>query len=243
MQLDTLVIEATRRCTQMCGHCLRGDAEDCDMANSMLQRLFEQLDANQVDYINQITISGGEPLLNPDVIDECVRLMELHQIRCGGFYIATGAHNIPWDKVKKSIASIANLYAYCDDNEITAVNISNDEFHINDDNIVKMLKAFTFTSERDSNMRSDDKWLIPEGRLDGDSYYQGKARMFALPEHIEYGYSIYFNVNGDLIPGCDFSYEHQAKIAKYNVVQTDDAVENYIKYIKSLMKRAKQKSA
>lgn len=243
--IDTLVIEATRRCTQMCAHCLRGDAEDCDMPINNLQILFEQLDANQIDYIDQLTISGGEPLLNPEVIDDCVTLMERYGIQCGGFYIATGAHAIPMEKVKKAISSIANLYAYCDDNECSAVHISNDYYHTNDEKIVRLLKAFSFTSER-FDERYDDKYLIAEGRLDGNSDYSRKAPMFDLPDEDYPRYSIYLNCRGDLIQGCDFSYATQDKMAKqqnFNVIQTNDAVSNYIKYINGLMKRAKQKSA
>lgn len=61
--LDRAYIEVTRRCNMKCAHCLRGPAQNIDLS-------FEEVDAflDNFSFINQITLGGGEPTLNPDMI-------------------------------------------------------------------------------------------------------------------------------------------------------------------------------
>ena len=63
IQLDSLVIEVTRRCQLKCEHCLRGNAQKRDMSRDYIKDLFKK-----VGYISNLTFTGGEPSLVPHII-------------------------------------------------------------------------------------------------------------------------------------------------------------------------------
>jgi len=56
---DNLVLEVTRKCNMNCAHCLRGNAEDKDISFDLIDILLDNIDS-----INMITFTGGEPSLN-----------------------------------------------------------------------------------------------------------------------------------------------------------------------------------
>ena len=61
--LDSLMIELTRKCNLHCAHCYRGNQQDKDINLSALDNLFDQ-----VMYIGDLCLFGGEPLLNLSTI-------------------------------------------------------------------------------------------------------------------------------------------------------------------------------
>lgn len=60
MQINVynLVIEVTRRCNMCCTHCLRGDAQDLDISDEVLETVARNIQPSSV------TFTGGEPSLN-----------------------------------------------------------------------------------------------------------------------------------------------------------------------------------
>ena len=62
--ISNLVIEVTRKCNMFCDHCLRGDLQNIDLKKEYVDSLL-----NQVDQINNVTFSGGEPSLNIPIIE------------------------------------------------------------------------------------------------------------------------------------------------------------------------------
>lgn len=58
-----LGIEITRRCNLTCSHCIRGSAEALDINPEYIANVFKQ-----TDFIDTLYISGGEPLLVPDLL-------------------------------------------------------------------------------------------------------------------------------------------------------------------------------
>jgi MoaA/NifB/PqqE/SkfB family radical SAM enzyme len=65
MRLNNLVLEITRRCNMKCEHCMRGSAQRVDMSNQTLWNTLKDIDS-----INTLTITGGEPQLKPEAIIE-----------------------------------------------------------------------------------------------------------------------------------------------------------------------------
>ena len=51
------VIEVTRRCNMQCRHCLRGDAQNVDISNEIIDRFFDGFADGAV--IENVVFSGG----------------------------------------------------------------------------------------------------------------------------------------------------------------------------------------
>jgi len=60
MNIDNLIIEITRKCNFTCDHCLRGEAQNKDIDHKVIDALLD----NNIEYISNITFTGGEPSLN-----------------------------------------------------------------------------------------------------------------------------------------------------------------------------------
>ncbi len=54
-----LVVEITRKCQLQCGHCLRGDAQNINIGNTIITTLL-----NKTSDIEHLAFTGGEPTLN-----------------------------------------------------------------------------------------------------------------------------------------------------------------------------------
>lgn len=218
MELYNLVVEVTRRCNMLCGHCLRGDRQNKSMSRVHLRNFLRN-----VNYISSVTFTGGEPTLPSGIrsIYDFMEICNMLGVAVGSFYFVTNAK--VWRDEIPSLVS--RLYNFCDDNEISSVDISTDQFHERNrlrisafrqrleealewDGIVEIV------SERPPHIEFDN--IINEGR--GAQY--GSDRYFELPDihaerwddndelRITEG-DIYLNCNGNVINGCDWSYESQ----------------------------------
>lgn len=208
MYLNNLVIEVTRRCNLQCDHCLRGNQEQKDINPVYIENVLMQFDS-----IGSLTFSGGEPFLNPCAISNTLKVLKKRDISLGSFYIATNGTINDIGIVKTCL----DMYFHCHEREMCQVALSSDVFHKDQTEISKddlYLSALTFFTERDSDFDDMNKtdWLIPEGR--GMDWYT--KRESPAPElytvESDYGIedgTIYLNVEGNIIAGCDFSYKSQ----------------------------------
>lgn len=210
--ISNLVIETTRRCNARCAHCLRGDAEDIDLNLEYAEKLL-----SQVSYISTLTMSGGEPSLVPSILKGILKLCKKHKVGVGSFYMATNALHVSDQFIK----TMMDWYLYCLDNEMSAVDISNDVFHPtpNPRNVQK-LKILSFVHNKfekdgyDYKKNTHLSSLINEGR-GGDFYGRPVIPEIPVVEDEDFGYGItiegtlYLNVHGDIVCDCDWSYESQ----------------------------------
>jgi len=198
--IDNLIIEVTRRCNLKCLHCLRGDAQDKDIDDKYIEGLFQKL-----EYISFLTITGGEPSLVPDKIRTIIRLAKKYKVGIGNFYIATNGIKVP----DRFLFAILRLWTYCDDNEVTAVEISNDGYH-NWRKVDDKILAFGFARMKFEQDGTKDFSLIQEG----NAYLKlGKGR-----ENPIHGFTVederidgelYLNCKGNILSNCDLSYYRQ----------------------------------
>ncbi len=205
LSINNLVIEVTRRCNMKCYHCLRGEPQNIDIDHKYLHSLFEQ-----IDYVSSITFTGGEPSLVPQIIDDILTMAKMYKVKIGSFYIATNGLDIS----EAFVIACLKWYAYCSDNEITRIDISNDYYHAEQDNYnTELLDGLSFAG-RKYEKECDTYKLIREGRASDDK----DARPTTVDQmEIEIWddsiqiieCEIYLNVLGDIVLGCDWSYEHQ----------------------------------
>lgn len=63
--LHRLALETTRKCNMRCDHCMRGLSQDIELLPEMVDSI---LDNEEIERIDSICFSGGEPTLNPNII-------------------------------------------------------------------------------------------------------------------------------------------------------------------------------
>lgn len=199
LSIGDAAIEVTRRCNMSCEHCLRGDAEHMDISDEYLDAYF-----SKIERVNNLAITGGEPSIAVGRIRAIIKAIKRHRVEVGSFYMVTNAKLV----TKAFLSVIFDLYMLCDDNEWSCLCYSNDDFHddVLKDNI-EMLSVFKFTQPKGT---IDPRFVLYEGR----GKYFGTARYvepdkYDLYENEVHGGSVYLNCEGNIIAGCDFSYESQ----------------------------------
>jgi organic radical activating enzyme len=207
-----IIIETTRQCNLSCEHCLRGDAENMSIDRAYVESLF-----SQVDEISCLTLTGGEPALRPDKINMILDVAEQYGVDILNFFIATNGTIATLD----FIMALIRLHHYCSDNEISMVLVSNDVFHDTDkirENI-RQLQVLSFVDYRNPVETKADHSSYDYGNYQ-NILFQGRGEAFCAdmhpvektiadimecPEDAEF----YLNCHGDIILGCDWSYENQ----------------------------------
>jgi len=203
MKIPSLIIEITRRCQLRCEHCLRGDAQNLDIDPAHIDAIL-----SQVSHIGELTFSGGEPSLNPKAIQYFIDEAERQGVGISDFYIATNAHHIS----DEFLLTVMRLHCYCDDNEISLIQWSNDNFHATetDQEGIAKLKTLSFAFPRNPTDRpTDPSNLLSQGNYEGRTYNQPRDGGFSFDEEeVTEGY-VYLAADGWIISNCDWSYENQ----------------------------------
>lgn len=214
LSINNLVIEVTRRCNMSCAHCLRGDAQSADINHEYINTLLKQ-----VDYISSITFTGGEPSLNCGAIDYFINKCKELNVGIGSFYIATNAYNITEDFTMLCL----KLYAMSGEKELNNVCVSNDEYHAAEGKYnTELLDGLSFFTRRNTEEAYDyngGRKLINEGRA-VDNFGNGRNNTTAseiITQDNLNDTMLYLNCNGEIINGCDWSYDNQGRYKLCNV--------------------------
>lgn len=210
MEIYTLIVEITRRCNMCCEHCLRGDSQNVDIKDYMIEKFIK---SNNITSISNVTFTGGEPFLNLKGINDFLDICEKYNVSIMDFYIATNGKTFS----NEVLTTLLRLYTYCDDNEMSCLHISNDQFHTNErqeQEIIDKLSVFKFTKIKDE---LDYKYVIAEGRGVEVAELNGtidNARIITTQkvikdeEELNDG-TVYLNANGLVLNKCDLSYKRQ----------------------------------
>lgn len=86
--LLTLNFDITRRCNMACPFCARGDAQNKDITPEVIDATFDNV---RGVYICDIRLSGGEPMLNPDMVSYTIDSMIRHNAIVNSIFIFTNA--------------------------------------------------------------------------------------------------------------------------------------------------------
>jgi len=212
--IQHLLIEITRECNLSCAHCLRGKAERGVIQTEYLEELF-----SQIENIGTLTITGGEPSLYPEKIEEIVSLAKTYKVNIDNFYIAINGTIAS----AEFLTALMNLWLYCSDNEISGVNVSNDVFHereweLNYEklSILKFVSKKYIEDDYDYNKYSQ---ILAEGyganlseKENNNSISIDDILREELEEELAQTLNdseFYLNCKGNIILGCDWSYESQ----------------------------------
>jgi len=208
--ISNLSIEVTRQCQLECSHCLRGDAEPINIQHKFIDELF-----SEIEYIDNLTITGGEPFLNMRAIRYITQFIKSKKVGVNSFYIAT--NGLLFEKnntfVRKTLTELIDLWMAVYDKEMSIIEISKDKFHgygcyISPDNY---LYGLAFVNDRGETL--NEYGIIPEGR--GINFTEITQRA-PLKYKREPEYSddhIALTAKGGICWDCDMSYKNEDKYA------------------------------
>jgi len=207
----------TRQCQFNCQHCLRGPSQKKYTVpnwDALIQFL------PKIEYVSSITFTGGEPTLVPFLHYQLlINTFKDFKVNIGSFYLATnGISLLKQHKEEEFYHLVSFLYHVCNDNEVSGIRFSRDNFHkqqfsfkknqIIDDKINKFQNCF---NENLIQIDTNDRYLINEGNA--------KKHQIGTREHSAYievddniiDGDLYLNCKGNVIAGCDWSYRNQDK--------------------------------
>ena len=222
MNISTLVIEVTRRCNMTCNHCLRGEAQNMNLKPEFVESLL-----SQVDEIGSVSFSGGEPSLAVGVINHFLETAKRKKVEIGNFYIATNGLDITEDFILACI----RLYAYCYEKGHCAVQVSNDIFHQDENSYdTELLDSLSFFGRKWDKEGFDferGKSLLSEGRGKENFTASRNVLVHSITSKDDFNDGeIYLNCKGNIVSGCDWSYDSQDK-DKMILCQVDHLKEFY----------------
>lgn len=227
-----VVIEITRRCNMCCAHCLRGDAEAVDIQEMYIDAFLDSF--SNAGYISSLTFTGGEISLNIPAIRYTLNAVRERNISVGSFYMVTNGKAV--DKMADLALASLEWWNYCDDKDDYSCGlcISSDDFHeeISSES-ASILSGLRYNrDDKVTNFRK--QYLINEGRaktINANQILKREPSVSKLTieyerncaQRSETGIDItdgelYLNAIGDVVVGCDWSYESQRKYRIGNVM-------------------------
>lgn len=214
IQTNTLCIEVTRRCNMQCEHCLRGDAQNLDISESILEEIAKTIRPASVVF------TGGEPSLNVSAIERYFQLAEQYGNLPSSFYVAT---NGATSSEQMNALALAFLKAYpkMDEPECCEVNVSGDIFHEafkekDHSAILRGLSFFDVMGKKHSLENDSMNWLLNTGRAAENGLGCRDTRPFStdMDKLVTGIYQdevcfdmLYVAANGNVVDNCDSSYE------------------------------------
>lgn len=235
MKLDNLVLEVTRRCNMLCGHCLRGNSQRVDISDEILTKVFTGL-----SYVNSITLSGGEPSLVPHIIKKVADHIRYSDTEVFMFYIATNGKRIQ----QPFIDAVRHLENAVEFPEESAIDFSTDLYHKEQGDYNKgyyRLQELSEYGELTCNItkRCEQVNLIAMGRAEKLSrakklpHYKAMVRLESDNSISLIDSTIYVSANGEITDNCDLSYSEINKQSFANIndlnFNWNDCISKYIK--------------
>lgn len=114
-----LAIEVTRKCNRACVHCCRGESQNLSITKEIIDELIEQ-----VEDCYEIGLTGGEPLLEMDIIDYIVEKIIESNWKVGILNLTTNGSILSFELI-----SILNKFCNSADYRKVNLTISGDSFH------------------------------------------------------------------------------------------------------------------
>ncbi|MBU5462774.1 radical SAM protein [Lachnoclostridium sp. MSJ-17] len=137
INLEELDLEITRKCNYRCKHCGRGEAQNKTISKEIIDRLFDCID----NTIDNILITGGEPLLVIDMIEYFCNKLLNSKINVSMLEVITNG-NVSVEANNRLLQIFKTLIKH--KNIICSVGVSDDKFHAEQDKSGEYLKTYLF---------------------------------------------------------------------------------------------------
>lgn len=238
--MNSIGFELTRKCNMDCYHCLRGDAQNIDMSDEMIENICKTFEGH---YFYSVLIGGGENSLVPDKILYLAEMLEKYSITYDYIDVTTNAKHI----TDEYILAIIKLYLQGErpDDDIECINkclsISNDIYHeLRDDENILKLTCLSFAYLRGHENELQSYKPIRMGRAADNCSDCQDLHLLEIKEYDE-EYEIdqmYVTVNGDIYLECNFSYDVMDEYKQLSIGNINDenfdlnkGVEKYNNYL------------
>lgn len=227
-----LFIEVTRRCNFRCEHCMRGNPQRKDFNPEWLDVFLKN---NRIGTIGTIVFTGGEPFLATNVIKQCIGVLRKRKCCVENFYIASNGSKYGIDEHMV----VSELYCMCSENEISALEFSNTQFHqeFSEFQIPRLAKSFVFAGAKNTKRGGGgnkeqgtcyigDECLLRIGRAASFGKREPDIPNVTIQinddNSAEIGEcGVYLSANKGVTFGCDMSY---SMIDKYKFCDPADNV-------------------
>ena len=226
IKLDSLALEVTRRCNMNCPHCLRGNAQNITLSKEIIDRVFES-----VSNCNILLLTGGEPLLELDIIEYIVEKIIKNKWDVKEIQLVTNG-SVRNERILQLLEKCAKTVWF---------KVSNDDFHESRD-IQKTIDFYKATANKyckhtEFDIAFDSEYylaykgravdyikqhpneFVPVGKRLVDCGYCENHRV-----RIENGMVIcllYIAANGNVGIGDDMTYDEFDKLAFGNITEAD----------------------
>ena len=257
LNINYLIIEASRKCNMKCEHCLRGAPQRKTIPNNYVYKMLQL-----VDYASTLSIGGGEPTLAIETLEYIRQCLIYGNCDIGSFYMVTNGKAI---NAKELADYFYRMHMICEDNEISGVGFSFDRFHTetfswaqkekrdrNYDKLKETLEWECGLGENPSGItvvtkHTDEEYgyrrLKSEGRAKEFGVTDTPIEFFAEDADEDTVHfndtELYLSCTGNIVAGCDWSYhsiDHKKEIQIAHIDDihcTDDLIEAIRKYNKT----------
>lgn len=162
ISVNSLVIEVTRRCNMRCNHCIRGDAQNCDISIESIKKIAQSIQPGSV------TFTGGEPSLNVNAIRKYFEYAEKFGTMPSSFFVATNGLT----NQEELAVELLKAYGKMDEKECCELALSRDIFHDaywddskSYDNTIFEGLSFFIESEDTLDLRFDTLYVSANGNI------------------------------------------------------------------------------
>lgn len=214
--INSLVLEITRRCNMQCEHCMRGEAQVLDMDLSIIDKIFE----SGIEF-SDVTFTGGEPSLYPEAIQYFVDRLRFYGRTISYFYVKTNGKVESLEMVK----ALLELYSLCDETEGCTLDVSRDQFHEGYEHPL-LYRGLGFYAEGDHKAYSYES-LINEGLAYENGYGCRRPEDSRIVFGEGYDEEMYYiellqvAANGNICGQCDISFEREDEETAGNILKED----------------------
>lgn len=225
----SLIFEITRKCNMACKHCMRGEAQNHTITRQVIDKALDEVGA-----IGHLLLTGGEPFLEPRIIDYLFDGIIQRKIRIMSFGDVTNG-SILDDNIAKSFNKLSE-YIYSafgqkwdkkKSRTIGNITISQDDFH----SPIDAKHTVSYYKERlnkhtiilnESNKKEDEILLL--GRAVENDFGNKKTRYVVTPYRLNLtdmyiDTDIQIGYDGKVLIGEDSSYEQQDKYNYGNILE------------------------
>lgn len=160
MYIKKLCLQVTRNCTLECEHCLRGDRENKFMSFETIANILRD-----VDEIDELLFTGGEPLLAIDQILKTIEIIKNNNIKVSKITIMTNG-TILNKSVRDAIRRLSNIAEL-------SLELSSDVFHVLELVRLNLFEKWRKDSKVFFNELNADRydWGIDDGTIKIDDDY------------------------------------------------------------------------